>query len=814
MRLLWTSGAFVTGVWLGVQPGGGWNPPGMTLFLWAVAIAFVVVRERLSDRRLLAALVGMILILGIARSTIADAATPLDELPTGLGAGWVEFEAVLGTEPRPYGGVTRLPLSARLVIDGGDGVGLDPAVGIDVLADRLFGTGDPLRGFRYGDTYRVTGVFQPRGPGVQMPPGMSPDAAGVVSSGTVRLIGPTSGNAVRRAVADVRGGASASILKTVPGVASGLATAVTTGDRTGLTSDLRDDFRSAGLSHILAISGLHVAIVGGLALAFTATLFGRRRQLYLLAPFAAILAYALIAGMSPSVTRAAVMATVYLIAIALGRQRSVAPAIAFAGALMALLDPRAVGTLSFQLSFAAVLGIAVLEPRLRGPMDTLVGRLAPEGRPARAPLVFISRGLGYSLAATIATMPLVGSTFGEVPILGAAATVMAFPAVPMLIVTSALVAVIEPLSSLAAAPPGWLAWLCAEWLILIARVFSSVPGGTVSTAGWDGWLIAGWYGSLFAWLGRDTLRRIAESTPQVVGSMAESISASPLFPGRRVLPWLAAPVIAVAVLPWVAVSQLPEDRLEVTFFETDRGDMILVETPGGGRALIDGGRDADGAVQALGAALPFWDQRVDVVLLTHSDADHVGGLVDVIDRFIVGAVVDTTAYVDTDVFREWRDRLEAREAPVAVARRGMVIDLGHEVTLEVIWAGTPELEATNAASTVLVLRHGDVRMLLTGDIPRSVEVLLLERGTPLAADLLKAPHHGSDTSSSGRFLEAVGPSVIVVPVGERNPFGHPDDDVLARFAEVVPDAPVFVTKDRGDVTVESDGERLWVTTER
>ncbi|MDP6822157.1 MAG: ComEC/Rec2 family competence protein [Dehalococcoidia bacterium] len=804
----------MTGVWLGVEPGGGWNPPGIALFLWAVAIVFIAVRERVSARRALAVLVALALILGVARSAITSAPVPPGELPPGLEAGRIEFEAVLDTEPRPYGGVMRLPLSVRGVVDDGEGVDLDSPIKIDVLADRLFGAEDSPRGFRYGDTYRVTGVFQPRGPGVQMPPGISPGAAGVVTSGTVRLLDSASGNTVRRAIADARGGASASILKTVPGAASGLATAVTTGDRAGLTSELRGDFRAAGLSHLLAISGLHVAIVGGLALAFAAKLFGRRRQLYLLAPFAAILGYALIAGMSPSVTRAAVMATVFLVAVALGRQRSVAPAIAFAGAVMALFDPRAVGTLSFQLSFAAVLGIAVLEPRLRGPLDALIGRVAPEGRPAHIPLAFISRGLGYSLAATIATMPLVGSTFGEVPILGAVATVLALPAVPMLIVVSAAVAMIEPLSSLAAAPLGWLAWLCAEWLILTARGFSNVPGGTVSTDGWDGWLIAGWYGALFAWLGRDTLRRIAEPTPRVMAGIAESITDSPLFPGRRVLAWLAAPVVASAILPWIAVSQLPADRMEVTFFETDRGDMILVESPGGRRALIDGGRDVDGAVQALGGALPFWDQRVDVVLLTHSDADHVGGLVDVIDRFEVGAVVDTTGYADTDVFGEWKDRLEARDAPVVIARRGMVIDLGHDVTLEVIWAGAPELETTNAASTVLMLRHGDVRMLLTGDIPRSVESLLIERGAPLAAELLKAPHHGSDTSSSGPFLEAVAPSVIVVPVGKWNPFGHPDEDVLARYADVVPDAPVFVTKEHGDVTVESDGERLWVTTER
>ena len=835
MTLLWLSGAFVVGAWLGIEPGGGWSPPGIALFLWSLAIVLLVareyvpgrvVRERTLGRRLLPALVGLLLVLGLARVSFVEAAAPPIDLPPGLQAGPVEFEAVLDTEPRPYGGITRLPLSIRRMIDlDGETFDLEPPVDIDVLAERLFGASvdgsGPLRGFRYGDTYRVTGRFQPRAPDVRLPPGISPGAAGVVTVATVRLIDSTSGNAVRRAVAEARGAATASILKTVPGAASGLATAVTTGDRTGLTPELRDDFRSAGLSHLLAISGLHVAIVAGLALVVATGLFGRRRQLYLLMPLAAVMGYAVLAGLSPSVTRAGVMAGVYLLAIALGRQRSVLPAIAFAGAAMVLLDPRSVGTLSFQLSFAAVLGIAALEPRLRGRMDALVGRLAPEGGLAHDPVLVISRGFGYSLAATIATMPLVGSTFNEVPVLGAIATALALPAVPVLIVASGVVGAIEPLSSFAAAPVGWIAWLSAEWLILVARAFSSVPGGTVSTEGWGGWLIAGWYGALFAWLGRDTLRRVAGSMPRAAGSQmaswVKSGAVSPRAPGRRTLSWLAVPAITVAVLPWIAVSQLPGDRLKVTFFETERGDMILVETQGGRQALIDGGRAANGAVQNLGGALPFWDRSLDVVVLTHSDADHVGGLMGVLDRYEVGAVVDTTASADTAVFGEWRDRIDARQAPTVVARQGMVIALDSDVTLEVIWAGAPELPeitGANAASTVLMLRHGDVRMLLTADIPRSVETRLVDGGFPVAADLLKAPHHGSDTSSSAPFLDAVAPSLIVVLTGTRNPFGHPDEAVLARFADRAPEAPVFVTKDRGDVTVETDGQRLWVATAR
>ena len=113
MTLLWLSGAFVVGAWLGVQPNGGWSPPGVVLLLWAVAIVLVVLRERVLNRWLLPALVGLLLIFGLARVSTSDGAVPPDDLPPGLRAGSVEFEAVLETEPRPYGSVSRLPLLVR-----------------------------------------------------------------------------------------------------------------------------------------------------------------------------------------------------------------------------------------------------------------------------------------------------------------------------------------------------------------------------------------------------------------------------------------------------------------------------------------------------------------------------------------------------------------------------------------------------------------------------------------------------------------------------------------------------------------------------
>jgi len=193
MTLLWLSGAFVVGAWFGVTPGGGWSPPVIALFLWAAAIVLVVIRNRTMHRRLLPVLVGLLLVLGLIRVSMSDPAVPSNDLPVAFHTDAIEFEAVLKTEPRPYGGSTRLPLSVLTVFDAsGNAVKLDPPVAIDVLADRLFGTLErgsaPLRGFRYGDAYHVTGRFQLRSQDEGYPPGISEDAIGVITSGTVRLI--------------------------------------------------------------------------------------------------------------------------------------------------------------------------------------------------------------------------------------------------------------------------------------------------------------------------------------------------------------------------------------------------------------------------------------------------------------------------------------------------------------------------------------------------------------------------------------------------------------------------------------------------
>ena len=252
--------------------------------------------------------------------------------------------------------------------------------------------------------------------------------------------------------------------------------------------------------------------------------------------------------------------------------------------------------------------------------------------------------------------------------------------------------------------------------------------------------------------------------------------------------------------------------LRVVFFDVDRGHMTLIETPSGNRVLIDGGRDAEEAARNLEAHLPFWDRSLDMVILTHPDVDHVGGLQAVMERFDVELLLESPVEHRSQTYAAWRNIADAHPNRT-VADPGQVVALDDGVALHVLLArrDVPDL-SINDASVVTKLTYEDVSVLLPGDISRISEHSLLESGVDLRSTVLQVPHHGSDSSSTEAFLQAVDPALAIVQVGNRNPFGHPSPGVMARLGAIVPEQQVLVTREAGTVILESDGERLWVLT--
>ncbi|OHA65815.1 MAG: hypothetical protein A3D64_01175 [Candidatus Wildermuthbacteria bacterium RIFCSPHIGHO2_02_FULL_49_9] len=240
----------------------------------------------------------------------------------------------------------------------------------------------------------------------------------------------------------------------------------------------------------------------------------------------------------------------------------------------------------------------------------------------------------------------------------------------------------------------------------------------------------------------------------------------------------------LAAVLWSETASSP--ALELAFFDVGQGDAVFFETPHGHQVLIDGGPDTK-VLSRLGEVMPFWDKTLDLVVLTHPDADHITGLVAVFERYEVENVLWTGRRKDTRVFAAFEAVLKKEGANVFLAQAGQQVVLGESgAVLEILYpqeSSDVQQGKSNETSIVARLAYGDRKVLLPGDTTKKIEELLLEAEKDMKADILKIAHHGSDTSSSREFLEAVASKVAVISVGRDNKFGHPTQDVLVNLAE-------------------------------
>lgn len=223
-------------------------------------------------------------------------------------------------------------------------------------------------------------------------------------------------------------------------------------------------------------------------------------------------------------------------------------------------------------------------------------------------------------------------------------------------------------------------------------------------------------------------------------------------------------------------------KLTVVFLDVGQGDAIYIETPNGRQVLIDGGADRK-VVSQLGNIMPFADKSLDVVLATHPDADHIGGLPYVFDSYKIGAFVDNGASSDTQTYSTLQRKVAEENSLKVRSSRGMkiILDEKENITLQVLspYMNTSNLSDTNTGSIVAKLSYGSSTFMLTGDAPQDVENYLVAKdGENLKSTVLKVGHHGSRTSSGEDFLKMVSPEFAVVSTGKNNRYGHPHQEVL------------------------------------
>jgi competence protein ComEC len=544
----------------------------------------------------------------------------------------------------------------------------------------------------------------------------------------------------------------------------GLLPGLVVGDTSRVPASVTHDFRTAGLTHLTAVSGANLAIVTGFVLVVGRHLGVRGRWL----PFLAALAMAgfvVLARPQPSVLRAAAMGLVALAALAGGRRRRSLSALAATALVLVLVDPWLARSYGFALSVLATGGLVLLAPSwARG----------WQRRGVPGPL---AQALAVPLAAQLACAPVVAMLSGQVSLVAVPANLLAAPAVPPATVLGVLAtvasAVHDPTARLLARTAGVFVW----WVAAVARRASDVPAAAL------------------AWPASTAGALLLAALLCAAAPAARRLARRPAVLAAVVLVAGAAVSVPVARPGWP-----PRDWL-LAACDVGQGDALVLAAGAGRGVVVDAGPEpaaVDRCLRHLGV------RQVPLVVLTHLHADHVAGLPGVLRGRDVGEVQVGRHDEPADELARVRRWCGARGVPVTRALIGATVRVG-PVSWRVLWPARV-IEAgsvPNNASTVLLVQVRGVRLLLTGDVEPEAQRAFLARGSPGPVDVLKVAHHGS-AYQAPELLRAVRPRVALVSVGSDNDYGHPALSTLAALRRA---GAVVGRTDRGGTLVVAGSRR-------
>jgi competence protein ComEC len=581
---------------------------------------------------------------------------------------------------------------------------------------------------------------------------------------------------------------------------AGVVIAILIGDRSGLDQDDERRLQEAGTYHVIAISGGNIALLTALLIAI-----GRVLRLPPRGTAAASIAllgfYGYLAGLAPSVLRATVAGTVYLAARAVDHRGPAMNALAVAAAYAAVTAPLTVLDPGFILSFGATVAIVAG-----------ASRLAPapaHDRDASAAHQFARRLLkeGRSLAAAticaeIALAPIGARIFGRVSFAGLILNFAAIPLMSIIQVAGLIAVATAPISMTLASAAGWAAHVGTIALMRSAALVDVAPWLVLDLPPPAFWTIALWY--------------------LACAAVFVSIRPRIRFAGIS----LAAAVAALLCLsPRVAraygVPAVPRGWTRVAVLDVGQGDATIVWPAGSRPLLVDAGGAPGGTFDlgrrvTLPASWAFGVHRLDALVLTHGDPDHIGGAPAILRALAPHEVWEGIPVPRHEPLRALRDAAARAGIPWKERRAGDTLTLG-AATIHVLNPPEPDWErqkVRNDDSIVLEVVIGDVAIVLPGDIGAAVEPAVASAFVPAPMVIVKAPHHGSAGSSSRRFIEALHPAAVIFSAGRRNPFGHPAPVIVDRYRRA--GAHVFNTADDGAVVVDTDGTNvvIWTMSER
>ncbi len=559
------------------------------------------------------------------------------------------------------------------------------------------------------------------------------------------------------------------------------------GERAGLSAELREAFANSGTAHVLAVSGSNVAVVAGVFFVLFEFCRVRKRTRVVLTCLVLVV-YMFLTGSQPPVVRATIMAVVLLVGTVVQEKSNPLNSLGVAAAAILIVDPGQLFDVGFQLSFAAVIALLTLYPILDGFVNKLHGKST-----VRSSLVWLLRICTMSAVATLGTLPLTAMYFEKISIVGVLTNIFVVPAVGISVVLGFC-------SVLAGSVSMWMAHAYSSlnsvvlWLtIKVAEVSGAYEFATLESYG-------------FRWL---------DAIPFYLTLLFVMF----LLQRKRWSLVLITFLVGLNVdlfVPRTAQFSSDPNVMRVTMIDVGQGDATLVEFPGGRNMLIDAGPRTDSYDAGRRVVVPFLKRRginaVDLLVITHPHADHLGGAHAVFEGLNVRATVDCGEHVESPMFAEFladqSNEPSLRTQPVSGN------EIVHDSLFHMFVLHPPRRFARensdcnlNDLSVVLKLCYGRISFLFTGDAEEAAELAMVSTyGDFLRSDVLKVGHHGSSTSTSPEFLDAVRPRHATISVAQFNKFNHPSEDVIELLSSR--GVEIARTDEEGAIIFETDGLSL------
>lgn len=564
----------------------------------------------------------------------------------------------------------------------------------------------------------------------------------------------------------------------LPDTDASLAQAMVLGDKQNLDAEIRQLYQRNGIAHLIAISGLHIAMIGG-------TLYRILRKClggYALPAGVGILfiiLYGVMTGLSGATMRAVLMIIVSIGAELCGRRYDLPSSMAAALLWMLLQNPYQITQVGFLLSFGAVAGIAIIHP--------VWEKLWPD-------MPHFIEGLFVSISVQVAILPILLFFFYEFPVYGVLLNIVVVPLMGILLA----VLLVGGVTGCFSPEIAEIVMIPAQYIFKlykgICNLSEMFPFHTICTGRPALWWIILYYGAMVMFLALLYAAKMPGGVKNEPGS-------------RKTLAfrlWAGAVFVFYGGLSF---SFFVPGPLTICMFDVGQGDGIYIRTPERKHILMDGGSSSKNKVgtYVLKNGLLFYGAKeLDYVFVSHSDSDHYSGIAELLDTdsiTIKNLVLPAIANPD-ESFLELQEKAERKGCSIYHMKAGDCLDIDG-VRLLCLHPQPVEYKDKNTGSLVLCLSYNNFDMLLTGDADETAEMDVLKRMANEAIEVLKVAHHGSATSSSKVFLQRIHPDVACISVGEKNRYGHPSAEVMERLITYA--GKIYLTKDSGAITIETDG---------